>query len=144
MRMSENGKRILKNFEGLKLCAYRCTSGIWTIGYGHTGITVKSGDIITEAAANEFFEQDIKFFENAVNTLVTVKLNQNQFDALISFCFNIGVGKDGFAGSTMRKLLNRGEYTAAAEQFMRWVYSGGKISEGLRRRRIKERELFLS
>ena len=106
MRMSENGKRILKNFEGLKLCAYRCTSGIWTIGYGHTGITVKSGDIITEAAANEFFEQDIKFFENAVNTLVTVKLNQNQFDALVSFCFNVGIGKEGFAGSTMRILLN--------------------------------------
>lgn len=144
MRMSENGKRILKNFEGLKLCAYRCTSGIWTIGYGHTGITVKSGDIITEAAANEFFEQDIKFFENAVNTLVTVKLNQNQFDALVSFCFNVGIGKEGFAGSTMRMLLNRGEYTKAANQFLRWVYSGGKISEGLRRRRIKERELFLS
>lgn len=144
MRMSENGKRILKNFEGLKLCAYRCTSGIWTIGYGHTGITVKSGDIITEAAANEFFEQDIKFFENAVNTLVTVKLNQNQFDALVSFCFNVGIGKEGFAGSTMRRLLNRGEYTKAANQFLRWVYSGGKISEGLRRRRIKERELFLS
>lgn len=144
MQMSENGKNILKKLEGLKLCTYRCSSGVWTIGYGHTGITVKSGDVITEAAANKLFEQDIKFFENAINTLVTVKLNQNQFDALVSFCFNIGIGKDGFAGSTMRKLLNCGEYAAASEQFLRWVYSNGKVSDGLRRRRMKERELFLS
>ena len=144
MYMSENGKNMLKNFEGLKLNAYRCSSGIWTIGYGHTGCDVKQGDSITNQKADSLFDSDIKFFENAVNSMVTVKLTQNQFDALVSFCFNVGVSTKGFGGSTMRILLNKGEYKLAAEQFNRWIYSNGKVSKGLRIRRLKERDLFLS
>ena len=139
---SENGKNLIKEFEGLRLEAYKCSSGRWTIGYGHTG-GVREGDYITKATAEYFFDNDIKEFENAVNRLVSVPLTQNQFDALVSFCFNNGYEDEGFGGSTMRKLLNSGDYAGAAGQFERWVYSGGKVSAGLKRRRILERDLFL-
>lgn len=145
LKISENGKKMIKDFEGLGLEAYRCTSGVWTIGYGHTGGgRVCKGDFISKQTADELFEKDIKEFEDAVNRLVIVPLTQNQFDAIVSFCFNIGYGDKGFGGSTMRRLLNSGDYKGAAEQFMRWVYSGGKISEGLRKRRAKEKKVFLS
>lgn len=143
LKTSSKVKNLIKDFEGLRLEAYQCTSGKWTIGYGHTK-GVKKGDTISKFIAEDLFETDILEFEKAVNHLVTVPLNQNQFDALVSFCFNIGYGDKGFGGSTMRKLLNDGDYMGAAEQFLRWVHSGGGVSAGLKRRREQERQLFLS
>lgn len=143
LKTSQNGKKMIKDFEGLRLTAYQCSSKKWTIGYGHTH-GVKAGDIITKEQAEQFFENDIIEFENAVNRVVTVKLTQNQFDALVSFCFNCGYNKDGFGGSTMLKLLNSGDYRGAADQFMRWVHSNGAVSSGLERRRKAERLLFLN
>lgn len=143
MKTSKKGKKMIKEFEGLRLESYKCSSGKWTIGYGHTK-GVKEGDVISKFIADDLFETDIMEFENAVNRLVTVPLNQNQFDALVSFCFNIGYGDEGFGGSTMRRMLNNRDYKGAAEQFLRWVYSNGVVSAGLVRRRKAEQLLFLS
>lgn len=140
--LSENGIKLLKNLEGLRLQAYQCSAGRWTIGYGHTG-GVKAGDVITQAQAEVLLTADLVRFESAVNKLVKAPLNQNQFDALVIFCFNVGFGNDGFGGSTMLKLLNGRDYKGAAGQFTKWCYAAGAICEGLYNRRVKERDLFL-
>jgi len=142
MKLSENGRHILKNLEGLRLEAYTCSGGRLTIGYGHTA-GVKSGDKCTKEMAESYFNHDVVVFEKAVNQLVKVQLNQNQFDALVIFAFNVGYGKDGLGGSTLLKLLNAGDYISAAGQFERWIYSNKKPCEGLKRRRKTEKELFL-
>lgn len=146
MKISENGIELIKEFEGYKSEAYQCTSGIWTIGYGHTK-NVQKNDTCSVEEATEFLKQDVEIAERAINQLVKVELNQNQFDALVSFVFNIGVGnkvsKKGFAGSTMLAFLNAGHFPLAAGQFDRWVYSKSEISKGLVKRRKKEKELFL-
>ena len=144
MKLSENGQNLIKEFEGLKLKAYRCSSNKLTIGYGHTGKEVFEGMTITKEEADIFFKYDIVRFENAVKRLVKVPLNQNQFDALVSFTFNCGEDAKGLGGSTLLKLLNAGDYTGAAEQFKRWVYSGNVVSLGLQKRRKIEKELFLT
>ena len=141
MDISQNGINLIKNFEGLRLEAYQCSSGVWTIGYGHTGSDVYKGRKITLNEAETLLKQDLAVHCNNVSSLVKVKLNQNQFDALVSFEFNIGYG--AFALSTLLKLLNAGDYTGAANQFDRWVYAGGKVLAGLEKRRKKEKELFL-
>ena len=139
MQLSEKGKALIKKYEGLRLCAYKCPAGVWTIGYGHTA-DVLEGQKISEKQADEFFDKDIKQFEDAVNSLVKVPLKQGQFDALVSFVYN--VGKTAFANSTLLKLLNQKKYTAAANQFTRWVYANGKKLQGLVKRREEEKFLF--
>ena len=140
MNVSETGIELIKKFEGCVLKAYKCPAGIWTIGYGHT-LGVKEGQTITKKQAESFLKQDLIRFELTVNNLVNVPLNQCQFDALVSFCYNLGSGN--LKSSTLLKLLNKGDYNGAADQFERWVYAGGKKLPGLVKRRIAEKELFL-
>lgn len=140
MNISENGINLIKQFEGLKTQAYLCQAKVWTIGYGHT-LGVKQGDVCTISEASDLLKEDILIFEKSLNNLVLVPLNQNQYDALICFIFNIGCGN--FKKSTLLKLLNNADYNGAAAEFCKWIYVKGKVSEGLRRRRIAEKELFL-
>ena len=142
MNISQNGINLIKNFEGLRLEAYQCSSGVWTIGYGHTGADVYKGRKITQTEAETLLKQDLTVHCNNVSKLVKVSLNQNQFDALVSFEFNAGYGN--LSTSTLLKLLNKGDYAGAANQFERWIYDTNKKPlEGLKNRRKKEKELFL-
>jgi len=143
-QIDKRGLDLVKHFEGLYLNAYQDSVGVWTIGYGHTGLTHKDGTVkkgltITEEKADELLRHDMGHFGKRVNDLVTVPLNQDQFDALTSFDFNTGGLKD----STLRKKLNAGDYTGAADEFLRWNKAGGKVLKGLTRRRESERNLFL-
>lgn len=141
MKTSENGKNLIRNFEGLRLNAYKCPSGRLTIGYGHTA-QVKENDKITKEKAEEFLNNDIKICENVLNKYCKVVLTQNQYDACIDFIFNLGAGN--FAKSTLLKLLNNKKFNEAANQFERWILdSKNRPLEGLKRRRKVEKELFL-
>lgn len=139
MITSQKGIDLIKNFEGCRLKAYKCPAGIWTIGYGHTA-GVKQGQVITPAQAEEFLKQDLKRFETSVRSLVTVPITQNQFDALVSFTYNLGA--TALKTSTLLKKLNAGDYNSAAEEFDRWVYANGNKLLGLVKRRAAEKELF--
>lgn len=133
---------IIKRHEGLRLEAYMPTpNDVPTIGYGHTK-GVKMGDRITNAQAEEYLRHDIAWAQDAVNSLVKVRLTQNQFDALVSFVFNVGAS--AFAKSTLLRMLNDGDYKGAADQFLRWDKQGGKVLRGLTKRRAEERALFLA
>lgn len=120
--MSEKGRAILTQREGLRLAAYRDSVGVWTIGVGHTSAAgppkVTPGLRLTKAQVDEIFARDLVKYEDAVNSAVKVSLAQNEFDALVSFCFNIGPG--GFARSTVVKRLNAGDKHGAAEAMMMW------------------------
>lgn len=119
MKTSNKGIELIKQFEGLRLKAYRDSGGKWTIGYGHTG-GVKSGDVITAQQANDFLIRDIKMAENAINGL-NLNLTQNQFDALVSFVFNVGTGN--FGTSTLRKkLINNPDDPSIRDEFKKWIY----------------------
>ena len=142
MNVSEKGIDLIKQFEGCRLAAYKCPGGVWTIGYGHTGIDVSPDLEITQQEAERLLKSDLIIHCNNVEKLVKVPLNQNQFDALVSLEYNIGYG--AFKNSTLLKLLNEKKYKEAAEQFERWKYAGGKVLAGLVRRREKEKALFLS
>ena len=145
MVVSLFGVDLICGFEGLRLKAYDDGVGVWTIGFGTTvypnGIRVKKGDTCTEAQAKAYMAHDLKKFESAVNNAVTVPINQNQFDALVSLAYNIGTG--AFSKSTLVKKLNAGDIRGAAEQFDVWVNAGGKRMQGLVNRRAKENEVFL-
>lgn len=140
-RTSQEGIDLIRRWEGCRLKAYRCPAGVWTIGYGHTR-SVISGLCITYDRAEELLKQDLKQFEETITSYVKVPLAQNQFDALVSFTFNVGVG--AFGRSTLLKLLNQGKYALAAEQFDRWTKANGKELPGLVSRRAEEKKLFLS
>lgn len=144
MQVSENGKELIKKSEGFEDKAYPDpgTGGKpWTIGYGHTH-SVSKGDVITQAQAEQFLRDDLQPIYVTIETCVKVPLNQNQFDALCSFIFNVGGGN--FAKSTLLKKLNAGDYAGAADEFLRWNKAAGKVLPGLDIRRSKERRLFLS
>ena len=145
MVVSLFGIDLICGFEGLRLKAYDDGVGVWTIGFGTTiypnGIRVKKGDTCTEAQAKAYMAHDLKKFESTVNRAVTVPLNQNQFDALVSLAYNIGIG--AFSKSTLVKKLNAGDIRGAAEQFDVWVNAGGKRMQGLVNRRVKEKGIFL-
>lgn len=117
MKLSDNGVKQLVTREGIRLKAYRDTKGILTIGVGHTGPDVTEGLMWTQSQAMGAFRSDVGWAENAVNT-VKAPLNQNMFDALVSFTFNIGAA--AFAKSTMKKLLDVGDYKGASEEFDKW------------------------
>lgn len=142
MKISQKGINLIKMFEGLSLKAYKDSVGIVTIGYGSTGPHVSMGQTITEVQAEALLKTDIARFERGVSDLVTVPLNQNQFDALVSFSFNLGLGN--LKSSTLLRKLNSLDYSGAAKEFERWNRAGGKVLAGLTRRRIAERDLFLS
>lgn len=139
MQISKAGLDLIKQFEGLYLKAYRCPAGVPTIGYGHTA-GVAMGQTITQQQADDYLRRDVRQFERAVARLVRVPLTQGQFDALVSFAFNLGEG--ALAQSTLLRLLNSGDYAGAAAQFDRWNKAGGRVLPGLVRRRAAERALF--
>jgi lysozyme len=153
MRASEKCLQLIKHFESFSPVPYLCPAGLPTIGYGH--VIQKTEAVygrITEPQAVQILVRDVAGFEAIVTRHVRVQLNQGQFDALVSFAFNVGAGakgkKDGFVTlkngqpSTMLKLLNAGEYAQAADEFPKWIYGGGKKLAGLVRRREAERKLF--
>jgi lysozyme len=139
MRTGRNGVELIRHFEGCRFDAYLCPAGVWTIGYGHTA-GVKEGDSIDQEAAEAFLIEDLETFEQAVTRLVEVPLTQQQFDALVSWTFNLGAGN--LAESTLLKKLNNYQYAEVPEQMMRWVRAGGQVLEGLVRRRAAEAALF--
>ena len=141
MNISQKGINLIKNFEGCRLTAYKCPANILTIGYGHTGSDVHTGQKITQEEAEKLLRQDLIIHCNNVSKLVKVPLNQNQFDALVSFEYNVGYGN--FKSSTLLKLLNQGKYKEASEQFGRWKFAGGKVLAGFVKRREAEKQLFL-
>lgn len=141
MKTSENGRKLIQEFEGCRTKAYQDCVGVWTIGYGHTG-DVKAGQVISQQEADRLLAQDLQRFEAGVERNVKVALSQNQFDALVSFCYNLGVGS--LQKSTLLKKLNRGDYKGAAEEFLKWNKAGGKVLKGLVRRREAERNMFLA
>lgn len=141
MKTSDRGVDLIKSFEGFRALAYQDSVGVWTIGWGHTaGVT--EHDRVSEEMATDMLRDDLSWSEAAVTENVKVALNQNQFDALVSFTFNLGQG--ALAGSTLLRLLNDGDYAGAAGQFGQWVNAGGQELAGLVRRRAAERELFES
>ena len=143
--LSDNGMKLLEQFEGLRLEAYLDSASIATIGFGSirypNGNKVKLGDKITKAQAKEYKLHDLKEFEFTVNTSVKVPLTQNQYDALVSLSYNIG--SSAFKNSTLLKKLNSGDYKGAAEQFLVWNKVNSKKVQGLVNRREAERNLFI-
>lgn len=143
-KVNAAGLDLVKHFEGLFLSAYKDPVGIWTIGYGHTGLkhldgTVKAGRKVTQKEADQLLEHDLANFAKRVIEYVKVPLNDNEFSALVSFDFNTG----GLPSSTLLKKLNAGDRKGASQEFLRWVYAGGKVLKGLERRRKSEQNLFL-
>lgn len=135
------GRSLIQQFEGLRLSAYRDTGGKWTIGRGHTR-GVRPGMVIDTATADRLFDEDLAAAEFVVRRLVRVPLNENQFSALVSFAYNVPF--NDFRTSTLLRLVNEGDFAAAAVQFPRWVYDNGRKISGLERRRAAEQKLFLS
>ena len=145
-KTSDKGIGLIKEFEGCSLAAYRCPAGVWTIGYGHTGKVdgkaVSLGMRITQTKAAQLLREDLASFEAAVNAAVKTLITQNMFDALVSFSYNCGAG--ALRNSTLLRKLNAGDYLGAADEFPKWNKAGGKVLNGLVRRREAERKLFLN
>jgi lysozyme len=147
MELSQKGKDLIMQFEGLKLTAYQDSVGIWTIGFGNiyyeNNVAVKKGDIITHNRAIELFNLIVKRFEVGVDELVTSNVNQNQFDAMVSLAYNIGI--NNFKNSSLLKMVNNGPSNSSIYlQFLRWNKAKGKVIEGLTRRRMAESNLYKS
>jgi lysozyme len=153
MRTSpQGGVAVMHHFENCKLTAYPdpgSKSGEpWTIGWGHTGPEVKPGLVWTQAQADAAFLDDLRRFERDVESLVTVPLTQGQFDALVSFAYNVGADIDadtiaeGLGDSTLLRKLNAGDYEGAAQEFKKWNKNDGQVMRGLVRRRAAEEALF--
>ncbi|OLL53469.1 glycoside hydrolase family protein [Bartonella henselae] len=143
-KISKEGLTLIKQWEGLRLSAYQDSIGVWTIGYGHTKSAgkpfVRKGMIITEKQAEELLCRDLQQFENAVEQAVTVSLTDEQFAALVSFCYNIGTA--AFCNSTLLKKLNNGDYEAIPTELQKWTKAGGKRLQGLVNRRAAETGLW--
>tara|TARA_R100000008_G_C3507895_1_gene127233 strand:+ start:99 stop:542 length:444 start_codon:yes stop_codon:yes gene_type:complete len=139
MNISVEGISLIKKFEGCELEAYQDSVGVWTIGYGHTK-DVKEGDKINQDEAEHLLEEEMPEYEGYVNDMVEVSLEQCQFDALVSWVYNLG--PTNLSSSTLLKVLNEGEYDEVPFQIKRWNKAGGKVLEGLTRRREAEALLF--
>jgi lysozyme len=139
MKISQEGLSLIKKFEGCELEAYKCAAGVLTIGYGSTK-DVKEGDTLTQEEADKLLLKDVEVFETAVNDAVEVSMSQSQFDALVSWTFNLGSGS--LNSSTMLKKLNNQEYDEVPSQIKRWNKAGGKVLQGLIRRREAEALLY--
>lgn len=143
MKIGEKGLKLIKEFEGCILKQYKDAVGLWTIGWGHL---IKEGEQfpsrITQEEADSLLLKDLRIFEEGVSRLVRVPLSQNQFDALVSFSFNVGLG--ALERSTLLKKLNQGKVGETAEEFKKWNKAGGKVLRGLTRRRSAEEALFKS
>lgn len=135
MKINKEGLELIKSFEGCKLTAYKCPAGVWTIGYGHTA-GVYQGQVITKEQAENMLKSDLKKYEKYVTDNVKILLNENQFSALVSFCYNCGVGN-------LRTLVKGRTVDQIANSILLYNKAGGKVLNGLVRRRKAERELFL-
>lgn len=145
MKASDNLVKMVEKFEGLKLNAYLCPACVWTIGLGSTvyanGQKVKQGDAVTKPQAYQIFRDTLKKYEDAVTRNVTSAINQNQFDALVDFCYNLGEGN--FKKSTLLKKINTNPKDPAIRaEFMKWNKAGGKVLNGLTKRRQAEADLY--
>ena len=137
MNISDNGIKLIKKFEGCRLSAYKCPAGVWTIGYGHTK-NVKQGQKITQNVADNYLKDDLKIFEAYVkNNLAHYKLNQNQFDALVSFTFNCGV-------ANLKTLIKNRNLKQIGDALLLYNKANGKTLTGLVKRRQAERQLYIS
>lgn len=137
MKISEKGLDLIKKFEGCKLTAYRCPAGVLTIGYGHTGADVKEGQKITQKKANELLKADVEKFEKHVNSYKKYyRFTQNEFDALVSFAFNIG---------NINQLTKYGKRNKGiiADKILQYTKAGGKTLSGLVKRRRAEHDMFI-
>lgn len=142
MKLNSAGYDLIKRFEGCKLIAYKCPANVWTIGYGHTK-DVRQGDKISQHQADIMLGYDVEIFENYVNDLIKgCKCTQGQFNALVSFAFNLGNGN--LKTSTLLRKFKAGDYEGAAKQFLRWNIAGGKVLDGLTRRREAEEAMFFN
>ncbi|WKE11762.1 lysozyme [Enterobacter asburiae] len=146
MQTSDKGIAMIKQFEGCKLTAYQDSVGVWTIGYGWTqpvdGKPIRAGMTIKQETAERLLKTGLVSYESDVSRLVKVSLTQGQFDALVSFTYNLGARS--LSTSTLLRKLNAGDYAGASDEFLRWNKAGGKVLNGLTRRREAERALFLS
>jgi lysozyme len=144
MKTGQNGIALIKHFEGCKLSAYKCPAGKLTIGVGHTGVVngepIKESQKITQQEADKLLKQDLYVFEKGISQLVTVQITQNQFDAMVSLAFNIGLG--AFKDSSVLKNVNKKDFNSAEKAFMAWVKVNGNPCQGLIRRRSAEATLF--
>ncbi|WP_438404399.1 lysozyme [Citrobacter freundii] len=146
MQTSDKGIALIKQFEGCRLTAYQDSVGVWTIGYGWTqpvdGKPIRAGMTIKQETAERLLKTGLVSYENDMSRLVKVDLTQGQFDALVSFTYNLGARS--LSTSTLLRKLNAGDYAGASDEFLRWNKAGGKVLNGLTRRREAERALFLS
>lgn len=140
MRTSQNGINLIKSFEGCRLTAYQDQVGVLTIGYGHTGKDVSPNETITEEEAEQLLVNDLVRFETGVSSLLQVAVTQNEFDALVCFSYNLGLGS--LHSSTLLRKLNAGDIDGAAAEFVKWDRAGGVEVAGLLRRRQAEAALF--
>jgi len=139
LHISDEGISLVKKFEGCKLEAYQCAAGVWTCGYGSTR-GVQKGDIWSMEKAETMLIDELEEYGNHVEELVTIPLNQCQFDALTSWCFNLG--PTNLKNSTMIQVLNQGDYEGVPYQIKRWNKANGQVNDGLIRRREAEALLF--
>ncbi|UNE55374.1 lysozyme [Bartonella machadoae] len=143
-KISQEGLALIKQWEGLRLDAYLDKACVWTIGYGHTSKAgepfVKKGMSITQEQAEEILCEDLKQFEKAVAKAVKVSLTDEQFAALVSFCYNVGTR--AFYNSTLLKRLNQGDYASVPFELQKWNKAGGKVLKGLANRRAAEAGLW--
>lgn len=146
MKMTEEGLALIKRFEGLRLDAYRDAVGVWTIGYGHTSMAgapqVHAGLRISEAEAHEILARDVEVFAQGVRELLVVELSNQQFSALVSFAYNVGLG--GLKRSSVLAAVNNREFDAVPRRLSLWTKAGGRVLPGLVRRRAAEGALFMS
>lgn len=141
MKASVDAYELIKQFEGLRLKAYLCPAGIWTIGYGHTS-GVSPNSFITIQEADEYLHRDVATIEMQLNKLNLI-LRQCQWDAIISFVFNVGIGN--FKSSTLlAKIRINPDDNSIIDEFLRWVYANGKVIRGLQKRRLTEMKLYFS
>ena len=139
MNISQEGLSLIKKFERCELEAYKCAAGVWTKGYGSTK-DVKEGDTLTQEEADDLLLHEMSEYEGYINDAVTVDLKQNQFDSLVSWVFNLGPAN--LKASTMLKVLNNKDFDDVPGQIKRWNKAGGKVLQGLIRRREAEALLF--
>lgn len=141
MKASVDAYELIKQFEGLRLEAYLCPAGIWTIGYGHTS-GVSPNSFITIQEADEYLHRDVAAIEMQLNKL-NLSLRQCQWDAIVSFVFNVGIGN--FKASTLlAKIRINLDDNSIIDEFLRWVYANGKVMRGLQKRRLTEMKLYFS
>lgn len=139
-QINNAGLELIEKFEGCSLTAYYDPVGVLTIGFGHTGPDVFDGETISQTQADNLLQNDLERFEKGVNDLVARDLTPNQFAALVSFAYNLGIG--ALQSSTLLRMVNEGNFSGAAAQFGRWVFAGGQELEGLVARRQAEARLF--